>query len=85
MDDILQHPQLLIPKNCTNIPDNWLKLEIFVLIKYPLNSDKFELYNEQNERICICKFVKDYEKNYRLNGYFSGPFFAIITAKYLGV
>jgi hypothetical protein len=84
MDDILQHPQLLIPKNCTNIPDNWLKLEIFVLIKYPLNSDKFELYNEQNERICICKFVKDYEKNYRLNGYFSRPIFCNYYRKIFG-
>ena len=63
MDNILQHPQILLPKNCINIPNNWLELEIFDLIKYPLKLDKFELYNENGERICICKFVKDYEKS----------------------
>ena len=73
MDNILQHSRLLMPKDCINVPDNWLELEIFDLIKYPFKLDKFELYNEQNERICICKFVKDYEKKCSLNGYFSRP------------
>jgi hypothetical protein len=84
MDNILQHPQLLVPKNCTNIPENWLELEIFDLIKYPSNLDRFELYNEQNERICICKFVKEYEKRYRLNGYFSKPTFCNYHSKIFG-
>jgi hypothetical protein len=73
LDNILQHPQILMPKNCNNIPHNWLELEIFELIKYPSKLDKFELYNNRGEQICICKFVKDYEKSYRLDGYFSKP------------
>jgi hypothetical protein len=84
MDNILQHPQLLVPKNCTNIPENWLELEIFDLIKYPSNLDRFELYNKQNERICICKFVKEYEKKYRLNGYFSKCIFCNYSSKIFG-
>jgi hypothetical protein len=81
MDNILQHPRILMPRNCINIPDNWLELEIFDLIKYPLNLDRFELYNEQNERICICRFIKDYEKKYMLNGYFSKPIFCNYHSK----
>jgi hypothetical protein len=73
MHNILQHSRILMPKNCINIPNNWLELEIFDLIKRPFKLDKFELYNEQNERVCICKFVKEYEKKYILNGYFSRP------------
>ena len=81
---MLELPRILIPKNCINIPNNWLELEIFDLIKYPLNLDKFELYNEQNERICICKFIKDYEKRYRLNGYFSKPILCNYYSKIFG-
>ena len=73
LDNILEHPLILMPKNCNNISDNWLELEIFGLIKYPSKLDKFELYNERGEQICICRFVKDYEKKCRLNGYFSKP------------
>ena len=84
MDNILQHPRLLMPKNCINILDNWLELEIFDLIKCPFQLDKFELYSEKGERICICKFVKEYEKKYRLNGYFSKPIFCNYSSKIFG-
>ena len=84
MDNILQHSRLLMPKNCINVPGNWLELEIFDLIKYPFKIDKFEIYNAQNERICICKFVKEYEKKYSLNGYFSRPNFYNYHSKIFG-
>jgi hypothetical protein len=84
MDNILHHPRLLLPKECTNIPDKWLELEIFDLLKYPSKLDKFELYNEQNERTCICKFVKNYEKNSKLNGYFLKPLFCNYYSKIFG-
>ena len=85
MDNILQHPVILMPKNCINIQDNWLELEIFDLLKYPFKLDKFELYNEKEERICICKFVKDYEKRCRLNGYFSKPNICNYNSKIFGI
>jgi hypothetical protein len=85
MDNILQHPRILMPKNCINIPDKWLELEIFDLIKYPSKLDKLELYNAQNERICICKFVKEYEKSYRLNGYFCKPTFCNYSNEIFGI
>jgi hypothetical protein len=70
-----QRPQLLISKNFIKRPENWLKLEIFELLKYPSKLNKFELYNEKNEQICICKFVKYHQKSIRFNGYFSRPVF----------
>jgi hypothetical protein len=75
LDNILQHPKLRMPKNCRNIPENWLELEIFDLIKYPVKLHKFELYDKNNERLCICKFVRAYEKSSKLIGYFSKPIF----------
>ena len=73
VDNILQHRKLMMPKNCNNIPYNWLELEILDLIKHPLKLGKFELYDENSKQICICRFVKAYEKEHRLNGYFSKP------------
>lgn len=84
MDNILQHPKLLLPKECTNIPDNWLEFEIFDLLKYPFKLDKFELYNENNDEVCICKFVKNYEKKSRLNGYFAKPILRNYYSKIFG-
>jgi hypothetical protein len=84
MDNILQHPRVILPKECRNIPNNWLELEIFDLLKYPVKLDKFELYDEQNEQICICKFVKDYEKKFRLDGYFVKPLFRNYYSKIFG-
>jgi hypothetical protein len=79
MDDLLQHPKLLIPRNYKRIPENWLELEILALMQHPLQINKFELYNENNEKICICKFIENYEnqsqKNAKLNGCFSEPDF----------
>jgi hypothetical protein len=51
---------------------------------------RFELYNEKNERICICKFIENYNKSASINGYFSRPVFRNYhneifgTMKYLG-
>jgi len=84
MDNILQHPNLLFHKNCRIIPENWLELEIFELLKCPFKLDKFELYNKNNERICICNFIKNYEKNVKLNGYFSRPIFSNYHSKRFG-
>ena len=84
MDNILQQPKLLMPRNCMDIPENWLNLEILDLLKYPLNPDKFELYNEENERICMCKFIKGYEKTHKFNGYFSKLAFRNYRSKAFG-
>jgi hypothetical protein len=51
---------------------------------------RFELYNEKNERVCICKFTENYSKSASINGYFSRPIFRNYhneifgTMKYLG-
>jgi hypothetical protein len=33
-DNFMQHSKLILPKNFTNIPENWLKLEILDFLKY---------------------------------------------------
>ncbi|HKI07686.1 MAG TPA: hypothetical protein VKA09_04775 [Nitrososphaeraceae archaeon] len=75
MDNILQHPRLLVPKRFKYIPENWLELEILDLLKYPSIIDRFELYTQNNDRICICKFVDNYQKTQTIDGYFSNAIF----------
>lgn len=69
VDNFSQSTKLLLPKNCINIPQNWLRFEILDLIKYPLKLDKFVLLHEDDE-MCICRFEKEYEKDSKLSGYF---------------
>jgi hypothetical protein len=88
--NFLKHPKILLPKNFKEIPENWLELEILALLKYPSVLTRFELYNEQNERLCICKFIENYSNPASINGYFSRPVFrnyhneTFGTMKYLG-
>ena len=56
MDNILQHPKLLLPKECTNIPNNWLEFEIIDLLKYT-NLNKFDIIPEFNS---LCRLSKRY-------------------------
>ncbi len=41
------------------------------LWRYPIPSDKFQLVDKIGNETCICKFVKDYEKNRDLSGCFA--------------
>ena len=100
--NFFQYSKITVPKNCRNIPEDWLKFEILDLIKYPLKLEKFALLDKDNgeddkedsngrqQSLCICRFQKEYEKNYKLSGYFSKPQIAseshkiFYDIKYLG-
>jgi hypothetical protein len=73
VDNFIQHPKLILPKNWANISENWLKFEILDVMKYPLKTGKFALLDNHNNELCICRFEKEYEKTMRLSGYFSNP------------
>jgi hypothetical protein len=74
-DNSMQHSKLILSKNFTNIPENWLKLEILDLIKYRIDPPRFLILDENNNELCICKFVEEYEKHATLIRYFSKPKF----------
>ncbi len=73
VDNFMQYSKLILPKNCTNIYENWLKFEILGLLKYPLQVEKFSLLDKHDNELCICRFEKEYEKTMKLSGYFSNP------------
>ena len=56
----------------------WLEESILKVLSAEAIPDRFEIWDEHNERICFCRFMKDYENN--RNGYFK-DFFA--TSKYV--
>jgi transposase len=62
VDNFMQYSKLIVPKNCTNIHENWLKFEILCLMKYPLQVEKFSLLDKHDNELCICRFEKEYEK-----------------------
>jgi hypothetical protein len=91
-DNILQHPLISVPKNSIKFPDNWLELQIFVLLECRVNISNFGLYNKQGGQVCICKFIKEYDKEYDkeypessgLIRYFSEPIFYNSRSKIFG-
>ncbi len=84
VDNILQYQKIVLPSSYKYIPENWLELAIFALLKCPLQINKFELYNKNNERLCICKFVEEYEKSIKLSGYFSKAVFGNYSSTIFG-
>lgn len=68
--NFLQYSKILLPKNCRKIKQNWLKHEIFALLNYGIQRDQVRLIHE-NQEVCICQFVKEYEKDTILSLYFS--------------
>jgi hypothetical protein len=75
MDENLQASKLFIHKNFNEIPKDWLELQIMALMSYPAVLEKMEYYNSNKQRTCICQFVKEYNTNASITGYFSKPVF----------
>jgi hypothetical protein len=80
----MEHSKLILPKNFTNIPENWLKLEILDLIKYRIDPPRFLILDENNSEQCLCKFVEEYEKHTSLIRYFSKLKFKEYSSKLFG-
>ena len=43
------------------LDEKWLEQSILKALSARAIPDRFEIYDENNERICICRFIKDYE------------------------
>jgi hypothetical protein len=84
VDNILQYQKIVLPSSYKYIPENWLELAICDLLKCPLLINKFELHNKNNERLCICKFVEEYEKSIKLSEYFSKAVFGNYSSTIFG-
>ena len=70
MDNLIQHSKIILPNNYKELNENWLKIEVFRLWKYPFTPAKFELYDKEGAKCCICRFVAQYEGKSKLSGYF---------------
>jgi hypothetical protein len=60
------------------VDENWLEESILKASSAATIPNRFEIWDENNERICFYRFMKDYEND--RNGYFK-DFFA--TSKYI--
>jgi hypothetical protein len=78
MRNITQHHKLLNNGRIMELNEKWLEESILKVLSAVAIPDIFEIWDENNERICICRFMKDYQNS--SNGYFK-DFFA--TAKYV--
>ncbi|HEX5185978.1 MAG TPA: hypothetical protein VFV86_03730, partial [Nitrososphaeraceae archaeon] len=53
------------------IEKNWLEFEIVDLIRYGIGrTNLFKLMDENNNELCVCRFVKEYDKFGSLIRYF---------------
>jgi hypothetical protein len=80
----MQHSKLILPKNFINVPENWLKLVILDLIKYRIEPPRFLILDENNNELCLCRFIEEYEKHTSLIRYFSKPKFKEYHSKLFG-
>jgi len=76
--NIMQHHKLLNNGRTMELDEKWLEEGILKALSAIAIPDRFEILNENNEQICFCRFMKDYQNN--SNGYFK-DFFA--TSKYV--
>lgn len=84
LDNFLQSSKIIPYRNYNIIPDNWLKLEILNLLKYPIKLDIFHLLDKNGNETCICQFIEEYEKSLKLNGYFANAIKNNSTTKIFG-
>ncbi|MFL6403056.1 MAG: hypothetical protein ACJ71M_06235, partial [Nitrososphaeraceae archaeon] len=52
--------------------------------KYRIDPPRFLILDENNNELCLCKFVEEYEKHTRLIRYFSRPKFKEYHSKLFG-
>src|SRR6478735_12375079 len=70
-DNNLQFFKLKLSNNYNKVNKNWLKLEIIDLLKYGIGKTNiFKLLDENNQEICICRFIEKYNIFSNLNRYF---------------
>jgi len=73
MKNIAQHHKLLNHGKVMELDKKWLEESILKVLSAKAIPDIFEIRNEDDEQICVCSFIKDYENE--CNGYFK-DFFA---------
>ena len=97
-DNYLHVSPIKLPKNCKNIPKDWLIYQILALARYridldnfagPLadylnNHEKFQLLDSNGKRLKVKDFVTDYEKEFQLIRYFFKPEFSNYYSKIFG-
>ncbi|MGH9972988.1 MAG: hypothetical protein ACRD93_03720, partial [Nitrososphaeraceae archaeon] len=76
LNNFLQPNKIIPSKYFKKIPENWLELEISTLKNYLVDSDKFQLIDENDNEISIPEFIKNYTKHLNLNKYFAEPEFS---------
>jgi hypothetical protein len=80
-DRNLHHSRLLLPKNCTNIPENWLPLEILSFLTYRNGNGKnglikledIKLFDTDGSEISVNQFCQEYELYNKLGRYVYKP------------
>jgi hypothetical protein len=79
------HPfAIKLPKNCTNIPENWLTFEKLALANCGTGLDKMGFHDPSGNKMSIRQFVEEYEETDILVLYFSKPTFQSYHSEVFG-
>jgi hypothetical protein len=89
--NFLQHSEVILPKNCRQIDENWLLFEILSFLEYGIGLKDMEIYNNLGDKQTIKQFISDYEQTLSLIPYFKKVYSCnyshekMGTIKYFGV
>jgi hypothetical protein len=81
----LQPKPLRVQKNFKEIPENWLEMQIWDLLRWGFQKggtpnlsellSSFQIYDEKGSKICMCQFQDKYSSSWSLNSYFQNGIF----------
>ena len=97
-DNNLQFSPIKLPKDCKNIPKDWLIYEILGLATYRIkegnfkgalrdymnNSEEFQLLDSNGKRLKVKDFIEEYEQDLQLIRYFFKPELSSFHSKTFG-
>jgi hypothetical protein len=63
MKSITQHHKLLNNGRTMELDEKWLEESLLKSLSAETTPDRFEIMNENNERICFCRFIKEYQNS----------------------
>jgi hypothetical protein len=69
----LQFSKLLLPKNHTGIPKDWLKQQILQLSYRRLTDAQLKIISPEGQEVSIDDFIAEYENDQKLHYFFSTP------------
>ena len=82
--NFLPHAPLLLPKNCREVEEKWLIMEILTFLNYRIQLGNIGFESKDGVKQSIKEFISEYEEKVRLILYFKKGYFRNYSSKLFG-